>query len=411
MLEHFFSDPKFHRWCRSGPLGPHLDGFARQLVHKGYTRYSGQGVIRIVVQLNEWLSAKGITLQELDEHQICAFRAYRKQRLRSHHGERGTCQLLLRTLREAHLIAEAYDQALNNPIELLVRSYARHLVDERALSQITIGHRLPVVREFLSHRFQPKRLRVECLRPGDVSRFVLRTMQERGRDHAQLVTATLRSFLDFLYQEGRLAMPLRAAVPKVASWRHLDLPGFLEPEQVERLLRRCDRSSVLGQRDYAILLLLARLGLRAHEVRHLMLDDIKWASGEVLIRGKGSREDRLPLPPDVGRAVAAYLKKGRPRCSCRRVFVRLPAPHEGLTGPTIAAVVERALRRARVSSTHKGAHLLRHSLATRMLRGGASLTQIGQILRHQRTDTTEIYARVDQKTLRALAQPWPGGVR
>lgn len=131
----------------------------------------------------------------------------------------------------------------------------------------------------------------------------------------------------------------------------------------------------------------------------------------MLIRGKGGREDRLPLPPDVGRAVAAYLKEGRPRCSYRWVFVRLPAPHEGLTGPTIASVVERALIRARISSTHRGANLLRHSLATRMLRGGASLTQIGQILRHQRTDTTEIYARVDQKNLRALAQPWPRGVR
>lgn len=411
MIKHFFSDPKFLRRCRSGPLAPHLDCFASQLAHQGYTRYSGQGVIRIVVQLNEWLSANGLTLQELDEHQIGAFRAYRKKRLCTHHGERGTCQLLLRSLREAHLIAEAPDKTLNDPIELLVRSYARHLVQERALSQTTIGHRLPVVRDFLSQRFKSKRLRVERLRPGDVSRFVLRTMRARGRDHAQLVTTTLRSFLDFLYQEGRVTTPLRAAVPKVASWRHLDLPGFLEPGQVERLLDSCDRSRVGGRRDYAILLLLARLGLRAYEVRHLTLDDIQWASGEVLIRGKGGREDRLPLPADVGRAVAAYLKAGRPRCSCRRVFVRLLAPHEGLTSPTIASVVARALSCAHISAPHKGAHLLRHSLATRMLRGGASLTQIGQVLRHQRTDTTEIYARVDQRALRALAQPWPGGVR
>lgn len=410
MIEHFFSDPKFLRRCRIGPLGPYLDGFASQLALKGYTRYSGQGVIRIVVQLNEWLSAKGLTLQELDEHQIGAFRACRRKRNRSHHGERGTCRLLLRTLREAHLIAEAPEAALN-PIELLVRSYARYLVRERALSQTTIGHRLPVVREFLSQRFKSKRLRPKGLRPKDVSRFVLRTMQNRGRDHAQLVTTTLRSFLDFLYQEGRLTTPLRAAVPKVANWRHLDLPGFLEPEQVERMLRHCDRDSVLGRRDYAILLLLARLGLRAHEVRHLTLDDIKWASGEVLIRGKGSREDRLPLPADVGRAVVTYLKTGRPRCSSRCVFVRVLAPHEGLTSATIASVVARALTRAHISSIHRGAHLLRHSLATRMLRGGASLTQIGQVLRHQRTDTTEIYARIDQRALRALAQPWPGGVR
>ncbi|MGA2248488.1 MAG: tyrosine-type recombinase/integrase [Verrucomicrobiota bacterium] len=411
MIEHFFSDPKFFRRCRPGPLGPHIDGFASQLMHKGYTRYSGQGVIRIVVQLNEWLSTKGLTLQELDEHQIDAFRAYRGKRLRSHHGERGTCRLLLHTLREAHIIAEAPDETLNNPRELLVRSYARYLVRERALSQLTIGHRLPVVREFLSQRFKSKKLHLKSLRPGDVSRFVLRTMQDQGRDHAQLVTTTLRSFLDFLYQQGWLTKPLRAAVPKVANWRHLDLPGFLDPEQVERLLRSCDRSNIGGRRDYAILLLLARLGLRAHEVRGLTLDDIKWASGEVLIRGKGGREDRLPVPVDVGRAVAAYLKRGRPCCACRRVFVRLFAPYEGLTSPTIAAVVERALARAHISSTHKGAHLLRHSLATHMLRGGASLTQIGQVLRHQRTETTEIYARIDQQALRALAQPWPGGVR
>jgi site-specific recombinase XerD len=411
MIEHFYSDLKFLGRCRTGPLGPHMDAFASLLLDKGYTRYSGKDIIRIVVQLNQWLSAKGFNLRELDEQLIGTFREYRRKRLRSHHGERGTCRLLLRMLREARLIPEARDEALNDPIELLVRDYARFLEQERALSEITIGHRLPVVREFLSQRFRSKRLLVRTLGPGDVSRFVLQTVRDRGRDHGQLVTTTLRSFLDFLYQHGQLRSVLRTAVPKVASWRRLDLPGFLEPAQVERLLRSCDRTDVGGRRDYAILLLLARLGLRAHEVRHLTLDDINWVSGELLIRGKGSREDRLPLPPDVGRAVAAYLKKGRPRCSCRRVFVRLPAPHEGLTGPTIAAVVERALRRARVSSTHKGAHLLRHSLATRMLRGGASLTQIGQILRHQRTDTTEIYARVDQKTLRALAQRWPGGVR
>jgi site-specific recombinase XerD len=221
----------------------------------------------------------------------------------------------------------------------------------------------------------------------------------------------LRSFLDFLYQHGRLKRSLRAAVPRVASGRPSDLPVFLEPEQIEQLLGHCDRRSRCGQRDYAILLLLARLGLRAHEVRSLALEDINWASGEILIHGKGGREDRLPLPPDVGRALAAYLKHGRPRSSHRQVFLCLNAPYRGLVGATVASVVERALGRADIVSVHKGSHLLRHSLATRLLRGGASLTQIGHILRHQHIDTTEIYARVDQKALRALAQPWPGGVR
>ena len=411
MIEFFLSEPKVLHRCRCGPLGRHLDGFASMLVQNGYRRLSGQSIMRVVLQLNEWLAAKRLSLQELDERQTRAFQAYRRKRLRSQHGVQGTLELLLRTLREAQVIPVAPDKDRNNPIELLVRNYAQFLIHERGLSQITLSHRLPVAREFLSQRFRSRKLRLDTLGPGDVSRFVLRTVRDRGRDHAQLVTTTLRSFLDFLYQDGRLKSRLRAAVPTVANWRHSDLPGFLEPEQIERLLQSCDRTSICGRRDYAILLLLARLGLRAHEVRGLTLEDIKWASGEVLIRGKGGREDRLPLPPDVGRAVAAYLKEGRPRCSCRQVFLRLLAPRAGLTGPTIASVVERALARAHISAPHKGAHLLRHSLATSMLRGGASLSQIGQILRHQRTDTTEIYARVDQNALRAIAQPWPGGVQ
>jgi site-specific recombinase XerD len=212
-----------------------------------------------------------------------------------------------------------------------------------------------------------------------------------------LVTTTLRSFLDFLCQHGWLKSSLRAAVPTVASGRPRDLPVFLEPAQIEQVLRGCDRSTLDGRRDYAILLLLARLGLRANEVCSLTLEDINWPSGEVLVRGKRGREDRLPLPPDVGRALATYLKQGRPPSSCRRVFLCLNAPYRGLVGPTISSVVERALARTDIVSVHKGAHLLRHSLATRMLRGGASLAQIGQVLRHQHIDTTEIYARVDHK--------------
>jgi site-specific recombinase XerD len=184
------------------------------------------------------------------------------------------------------------------------------------------------------------------------------------------------------------------------------------PEQVEALLKRCDSDSPCSRRDHAALLLLARLGLRAGEVLHLTLDDINWEAGEVLIRGKSAHEDRLPLPADVGRALADYLKRERPLCSSRRVFLRVLAPHRGLAGPSaVSWIVRRALARIQIHSEHKGANLLRHSLATRMLRGGASLAQIGQILRHQRPRTTELYARVDVAALRALTRPWPGGAR
>jgi site-specific recombinase XerD len=168
----------------------------------------------------------------------------------------------------------------------------------------------------------------------------------------------------------------------------------------------------MGRRDYAVLLLLARLGLRAGEIVQLSLDAINWAAGEILIRGKSAREERLPLPPEVGQALAEYLKRDRPVCACRRVFIRMRAPHQGFSkSAAICFIFRRALARANLHPPEQGPHLLRRSLATRMLRGGASLTEIGEVLRHQHTQTTEIYAKVDLVPLRALAQPWPGGVR
>ena len=186
------------------------------------------------------------------------------------------------------------------------------------------------------------------------------------------------------------------------------LPTYLSAAQVQKVLDGCDRATAMGRRDYAILLLLARLGLRAAEVVHMMLEDIDWDAGELVIRGKSRREDRLPLPEDVGKALAEYLRDGRPRCSSRRVFIRLSAPHQGFSSSVaICDVVRRALSRAGLNPAFKGAHLLRHSLATRMLRGGASMAEIGQILRHRLASTTEIYAKVDLTALRALAEPWP----
>jgi integrase len=269
-----------------------------------------------------------------------------------------------------------------------------------------------VVRRFLSNAFGTKGLQLDRLVAKDINGFVLRQRAVLSPKRVQLATSALRSFLGFLYLRGQLAAPLAASVPTAATWRLSELPQFLEPEQVRQLLQSCDRRSPCGRRDYAALLLLARLGLRAGEVVHLCLEDINWACGEVFIRGKSSREERLPLPPDVGQALAVYLQKDRPACSCRRVFIRMKAPHVGFsTSVAVCDIVRRALGRAHLQPAGKGAHLLRHSLATQMLRGGASLTQIGQILRHQLPQTTEIYAKVDLTALRAIAQPWVGGVR
>lgn len=192
--------------------------------------------------------------------------------------------------------------------------------------------------------------------------------------------------------------------------RRPKLPWYLEAQEVEKVLESCDRRRKMGKRDYAILLLLARLGLRAGEVAHLTLDEIDWRAGELLIRGKGTRVDRLPLPHEVGEALADYLQKGRPACSSRCLFIKCKAPLEGFARRgSISCVVGAALRRAHLNPPHKGAHILRHSLATGMLRNGASLGEIGQVLRHQQPQTTEIYAKVDFNALRTLALPWPGG--
>jgi site-specific recombinase XerD len=224
------------------------------------------------------------------------------------------------------------------------------------------------------------------------------------------MATALRSFFRFLRQRGDITNDLAGAIPAMTNWRLTGLPRSLGPEQVEALLDSCDQDTALGQRDYAILLLLARLGLRSGEVVALTLDDLDWDSGTLIVHGKGERQERLPLPEDVGEAVANYLRQSRPHCVTRRVFIRLHAPHRGFSSSVaIDDVVRRALERTGLDPDQKGAHLLRHSLATRLLGSGASLEQIAQLLRHAHPQTTEIYAKVDLKALRALAQPWPGG--
>jgi integrase len=225
----------------------------------------------------------------------------------------------------------------------------------------------------------------------------------------QLTLTALRSFLRFLYLRGQIAVSLADHVPKVAGWRLSEPPKWLSADAIERTLACCDRRSATGQRNYAILILLARLGLRAGEIVSMELDDIRWETGEISVCGKGQQRKRFPLPDDVGQAVATYLKNGRPSCSSRRVFLRTRAPYRGLgNSSSLDAIVSRALSRAGIDPPSKGAHLFRHSLATNMLQNGATLTEIGQILHHKSPNTTAIYAKVDINGLSALARKWPG---
>jgi len=377
------------------------------LINKGYSNQAVWKKVRLASDLSKWMDRKHLRVERLDEQQLASFLKARWRRGPKRSGDQCTMALLLRSLRQAGVLGPVSDRA-PTPAEIAERQYERFLLQQRGLMPASARQYLTVARRFVSHSSAGGRFRPDKLRAKDVTNFVLHDTSARGRRSAQLMTVALRSFLDFLLQEGRVSANLANVVAAVAGWRLSELPRYLEPAQVEQLLSSCDRTTKVGRRDYAILLLLARLGLRAGEVTGLTLEDVDWLRGQLLVRGKGARLDRLPLVRDVGPAIADYLQNGRPRCSCRRLFVQCKAPYDGFpSSATICSMVGRVLERARVDAPFHGAHLLRHSLATGMLRNGASLSQIGQVLRHQQTATTEIYAKVDLGALRGLAQPWP----
>jgi len=267
------------------------------------------------------------------------------------------------------------------------------------------------IHRFLSVRFSDKPLRLTVLRAKDIVAFVQNEAPLHSPKSAGAMVTAMRSFLRYLRQRGDLTTDLAACVPSIANWKFSSLPKFLQVHQVQQVLQQCDRRTSNGRRNYAILLLLARLGLRAGEVVALTLDDISWRTGEITIHGKGNHSARLPLPPDVGGAIAAYLKNGRPPCSTRRVFLCLRAPRRAFANSgAISTIVALLLKNAGIDSPHTGAHLFRHTLATQMLRQGASFAEIAHVLRHQSFNTTAIYAKVDLSALRGLAQRWPEGV-
>lgn len=392
----------------TGPLASCIAGFAGQLSRQGYAPNTVRSKCDLVTDLSRWLERRKLSLAALDANRVRQFQAARRRRDTARRGDPATGRQLLEYLRDRGDIAPAAQTIDRCPAACVVRDFEAFLYSERGLSRSTVVSYLPVVRCFLDERFGRKALHFEQLRPQDLHGFILREIQRVSRTHGKGVVTALRSFLRFLLLRGAVQTDLARTLPGVASWRLSHLPRSLLPEQVERLLACCDCSSPTGKRDYAILLLLARLGLRGGEVLAMTLEDLDWERGEIVVRGKGQRLERLPLPADVGAALARYLCDVRPACETRRVFIRMKAPHQGLAGPVaICCIVRRALQRAGLDPEFKGAHLLRHSLATDLLRRGASLREIGQLLRHRQPTTTQIYAKVDIAALRGIALPWP----
>ena len=310
-------------------------------------------------------------------------------------------------LRRAGVAAVPGEPAAGGALDFLAVQYCGYLVSERAVTAPVAGQYARLAREFLAACGQPGGPGLAGLSAAWVTDYVVAQCRGRPPGSAKFVVTALRSLLRFLFLAGHTRCQLASAVPAVAHWGAGSLPRALSPQTVAALLASCDDARLAGRRDRAILALLARLGLRAGEVAGLELGDLDWAAGEISVRGKGSRRERLPLPADVGEALVVYLHGGRPRRGCRSVFLRLNAPIQGLTVPAVTAVVYRACARAGLPEA--GAHRLRHSAASAMLAGGGTLTEVGQVLRHVRLGTTAIYAKIDQAALRDLARPWPGG--
>jgi site-specific recombinase XerD len=297
------------------------------------------------------------------------------------------------------------------PVELSVQAFEHYLRSERILANVTIAHYLPFVDGFLTERFSDGPVTLSHLSAADVIRFVQRQAPRLHVKRAKLLTTALRSFLRFAQYRGDIASDLASAVPTVASWSMTSIPRAIPADAVRQLLASINQCTPMGLRNYAILLLLARLGLRAGEVVRLELEDINWNGGYVNVKGKGGQRSALPLPTDVGTAIAAYLQHGRQQSSCRRVFLRARAPIRGFLDQTaVGSLVRNSLAHAGIKAPTKGAHQFRHALATEMLSHGASLTEIGEILRHRSPQTTTIYTKVDIEALRTLSLPWPGGV-
>jgi integrase/recombinase XerD len=394
-----------------GPLTSYINPYLAQAKAQGFAVASFKEQLHVLKVCGRWMKRTGREVHDLDEAAML-----RCLRLVSRHGYgrnagASTLRRLLALFRRLG-VAPPGKPTRQTPLERLIGEYERFLLNDRNLSCESVSKLRLTARRFLSEQFGDGPLKFSTLCAPDVTQFIQRHAHDYGPFNARHLVGATRSLLRYLYYKELIDADLSLAVPSVASWRLSTLPKHLSTAQVRQVLCHCDRKTALGRRNYAILLLLARLGLRAGEVIKLRLEDVDWENARITICGKGDKWAQLPLPADVAEAIANYLRHDRPCCACRRLFIRSYAPIEGFRrAGSMSNMVKRALKKAGVVSGRNGAHLLRHSLATDMLRKGASLDEIGEVLRHRSFDTTAIYAKVDLNSLRALALPWPGGAR
>ena len=397
---------------REGPLAGRLDAFAGWVKAQGYAPRTAHGKVLLAARFSQWLGQEEIGITDINPDHATRYLEHRARSPRSRQNDRTSLRHFTDFLRREGVLS--FEDAPADPMtdaERCVQAYELHLRQTRGLAPSSIATYLPFVRNFLRHRFASGSVTLSSLSADDVVRFVQNKVPDMSPKRAKLLATALRSFLRYACHLGETGPALVAAVPVVAGWSMTQIPRGISPDQVSKLLAGIDRGSAMGRRDHAILVLLARLGLRASEIRFLELDDIDWTGGTLRLKTKGGRRKAFPLSEEIGEAIADYLRHGRPPCQSHRVFVRARAPIEEVRSSSISSIVRRAIERAGVDAPTGGAHQFRHGLATEMLNGGAALGEIGDVLGHCHPDTTRIYAKVDLESLRPLALPWPGGAR
>jgi integrase/recombinase XerD len=396
------------RVLMAGPLAPFAEAYRRELRERGYTERSAVNQLRQVARFSRWLRAGQLGVPELNADRVEEFLGWQRAvgRHRSQWSRPGLV-CLLDVLRELGVVTAGEPVRAGSPAEVLLAGFGRYLAAERGLAAGTVCGYVSHARRFLGGLPPGTDLAGVCAK--DVTEAVLRRSAAVSVSATQFFVAGLRSFLRFCFIERQVPVDLSQAALPVTGRRRSLLPRAISKADAGALLDGCDRRSALGRRDYAMLVTLLRLGLRAGELARLRLDDIDWRAGELVVRGKGARQDRLPLPAEVGQAIASYLRRGRPPSVRREVFVQARAPFAPIAAGTVSSTVRRACRRAGVAEV--GAHRLRHTVACEMVAAGVPLAEIAQVLRHHSLQTTALYGQVDLDRLRALAAPWPGSVQ
>jgi integrase/recombinase XerD len=388
----------------TGPLALFAPALGARLRACGYTPLTTVNVMRLMAHLSRWLSANGLGAADLTRGQVQRYVAARRAEGRTSGLSPRSLEPILGMLTDAGALTPEEPAGPVSEEERLLAAFERHLLCERALTGSTAAAYVAYARRFLAGRAGR---RLDGVSAADVTGAVLAEAEAVSASSAQYFVVALRAFLRFCFLDGLIEADLAGAALAVTGRRRCPLPRGISRADARALLAACDRRRRTGRRDYAVLMLLLRLGLRAGEAAALTLEDIDWRTGEITVHGKGRRDERLPLPADVGEAIAGYLTSGRPVTGRREVFLRAVAPAGPLSRGGISFIVRRACRRAGVAEV--GAHRLRHTAACEMAAAGAPLTEIGQVLRHQSLDSTANYARVGVAELRKLARPWPGG--